>query len=240
MRYGRTTNALMFRSEMSASHARHLRAKVLRINGSELEEELLPLLRENVFHVTTARAYWQIRRDGVIRSNQDGRFRFTYPQSGRSYGRQHGLVSLFDLRDKTDEAVRSTLDKFYFLRPGESLPVFLILSEAAYTRVIEPPPSMAAFEYKYIWIPESEAYYPGDLPLPEIASAIRPQIYHVPDPPEVVAAREAAMREAFDEIMRRRNERLTAERERKRAERIERQRATRRAKNAKAREAGQE
>ena len=96
---------------------------------------------------------------------------------------------------------------------------------------------MAALQYKYIWIPESEAYYPGDLPLSEIASAIRPQIYYIPDPPEVIAAREAGMRQAFDEIMRRRNERIKAEREQKRAERLALQRAKRHAKAQKESEA---
>lgn len=212
---------------MSSPIARHLRAAVLRVNGAALETELLPLLRDRVFHVTKASKYWQIRRDGFVRSNHDGRFPFTYPQSRRSYGRCHGMVSLFDLRGKSDEEVSSTLDKFYFLRPTRALPAFLVLSEAACARLVPPPPSMRELEYKFLWIPESEVFYPGDIPLTEFESALRPQIYFIPDPPEVTAARERALREAMAAIEQARNERLAAERQKRRAERLARRRANR-------------
>ena len=88
----------------------------IEVKKSDLAIVVLPRLLGTVFHVTTARAFDGIRDSGLIRSNQDGRLGFTFPQSKNNYGRQAGYVCLFDLRDVPEDRIREALGKFYFLQ----------------------------------------------------------------------------------------------------------------------------
>ena len=121
----------------------------LLIDGTRLEQDLLPRLVGKVFHVTTADSFRDICDDGYVRSNQDGRLSFTFPQSRISYARSRGYVSLTDLRDRSAEQVEWSLVKFYFLNPRSSNdPVFLILSAEATDRVVKPPRTHKEVSYK--------------------------------------------------------------------------------------------
>ena len=185
-----------------------VRTEILKVDGTQLETQLLPRLLGRVFHVTGPSAYQRILADGHIRSNQHGRFRFTFPQSEKSYARRHGYVAVFDLRDKPRAQVQWVLEfKFPFLKPGRGAPVFFMLGESACSRLIPPPStSMAALNHEYIWIPEVEMFYPTDLPLTEIDTVIRTRLYYVPEPPEVVAAQQDALRMLEEIIARRQSE----------------------------------
>jgi len=69
--------------------------------SSRLESDILPLLKNEVFHVTSIENFQQILKDGKVISNADKKFKYSYPQSENSYGRKRGYICLFDLRNKT-------------------------------------------------------------------------------------------------------------------------------------------
>lgn len=84
---------------------------------TEYRDELLGLLREKVFHLTTAKAYRKIRKEGFIFSNQDEKYPLN-TGSLKSFGRYNGWVCLFDLRCKSDEEIENALMCYYFLGPS--------------------------------------------------------------------------------------------------------------------------
>ena len=102
----------------------------LSCHESQLQDFLLPILRGNVFHLTNRSALKGITKDGLIRSNKNGESSYTYPQSARSYARTRGYVSLFDLRNTSNDQLETGLSNFYFLNPPfvDNNPFFLILS----------------------------------------------------------------------------------------------------------------
>jgi hypothetical protein len=78
---------------------------------------LLDCLENQVFHVTTRAAFDGIQQTGEIKNNKSG----TLPintSSTASYGRLQGYVCLFDLRNKSEEVIRHTLECYYFLGPS--------------------------------------------------------------------------------------------------------------------------
>jgi len=82
----------------------------------EDRKSLLDRLLGQVFHVTTRTAYEEIQRTGEISNNQTGSFPVN-TSSQNSYGRLHGYVCLFDLRDDNPNNIQNTLDCYYFLGP---------------------------------------------------------------------------------------------------------------------------
>lgn len=66
---------------------------------TEYKDQLLGLLRDKVFHVTTAKAFESIRKDGFIYGNQDAKYPLN-ESSLNSFGRYRGWVCLFDLSGK--------------------------------------------------------------------------------------------------------------------------------------------
>jgi hypothetical protein len=142
------------------------------IRGSELEETILPLLRGSVFHVTSSTALHEIITAGFVHSNADGRHAFTKPQSQKSYGRCHGMPCLFDLRHVSSDTLRDALTKLYFIDLFRGRTVFLILRREAEPMLRLPPKSMAAVDYKYLWIPDVEVFYPTDLPVEQLELAL--------------------------------------------------------------------
>src|SRR3989337_4365420 len=92
------------------------------------KDKLLGLLRDKVFHVTTAKAFENIQKDVFIYGNQDAKYPLN-PTSLNSFGRCRGWVCLFDLRGKSDEEIDNVLSRFYnFLRPKW----FVKLNESEY------------------------------------------------------------------------------------------------------------
>lgn len=145
-----------------------LSVEALTVRGSDLKPEVLPRLIGTVFHVTSSGALNGIRASGLISSNQDGSFEFTFPQSRTCYGRQHGYVCLFDLRDVQEDAVNDALMKFYFLKPTAADPVFLFLDQCEYPRLV--PWTEAPMGDMVI--PYVETWYPGDIPVAALTHAL--------------------------------------------------------------------
>lgn len=142
--------------------------------ADELRDKLLSKLKEKVFHVTSYDRYKIIEESGMIKSNADGKLGFTYPQSENSYGRKRGYICLFDLRDKTAEEIENALECFYFLGDhtlGDKQ-VYLILKDETYSELIDTTQAKAEIDFKEMWIPYVECWYPENLLLSNIQEII--------------------------------------------------------------------
>ncbi len=158
----------MGRDDVTDSGNAGLPVEPLTVRRSDLEPVVLPRLIGTVFHVTSAPAHSEIRASGLIVSNQDERFRFTFPQSKNNYGRQRGYVCLFDLRDVQGDALRDALMKFYFLKPTAADPVFLFLDQSEYPNLVP----WAEAPLGAMVIPHVEAWYPRDIPVAALTHAL--------------------------------------------------------------------
>ena len=149
----------------------------------EYKDQLLWLLRDKVFHVTTAKAFENIQKDGFIYGNQDAKYPLN-PTSLNSFGRCRGWVCLFDLRGKSDEEIDNVLSRFYnFLRPkwfvklneseyyNESRLVYLCLSQAYYNELV-PNREASQNDKRSQFIPEVECWYRGNIPIGYIEKSL--------------------------------------------------------------------
>ena len=147
-------------------------------------DQLLGLLRENVFHITTAIAYKNILKDGFIFGNQDENYPIN-TGSLKSFGRYRGWVCLFDLRGKSDKEIEDALTHYYFLGPSwfkeyfenytESRLVYLIMSDAYYHQLRpnwEGRKSLNDGSCFTQYIPDVECWFPGKMPIELIEKAI--------------------------------------------------------------------
>lgn len=172
------------------------------LQDTELRDALLPLLREQIFHVTSHDRFQLIEETGRVSANSDGALGNTFPQSARSFARQKGYVCLFDLRNKSDEAIESALSNFYFLAPhplGDDL-VFLTLRPENYTGIlywenVASTAGPAAFRIPYV-----ECWYPTDLPLSSIHRAL---FLHVDWRPHPSDSMSSLLLAAHEELVRR-------------------------------------
>lgn len=142
--------------------------------GNQLEEKILPLLLDTVFHITSFWGYQGILKDRLIKPNIGDQFPYTFPQSANSYGLKKGYVCLFDLRSQTDEIIQEALMKFYFLNPyhNKNISVYLILSPELYADLIDYTVAKREVGYKEMWIPYVECWYPTDIPLERVEKII--------------------------------------------------------------------
>jgi hypothetical protein len=147
-----------------------LKRESLIVKPAELETTLLSRLVDSAFHVTSRDGLRGILDAGAIKNNKDDRFRLTFPQSKNSFGRRRGYVCLFDLRTVLPDDLKEALGKFYFLNPHqfEDRPVFLLLGEEDYGQLIP----WTAGSVGEMRIPHVEAWYPGDISLDKISTAI--------------------------------------------------------------------
>ena len=135
--------------------------------AEERKEKLLPLLKGNIFHVTSLEALDMIVKEGIIRNNKDGEMNYTYPQSKISYGNMQGFVCLFDFRDIEASDICWTSRKYSIF--GRN--VFLLLRNEYWVDVIKPKDRHLG--PKEMYIPESEVWYPGDNEITKIKTCIR-------------------------------------------------------------------
>lgn len=155
-----------------------LKIERLSLSQARLEESLLPILRGNVFHVTTRSGFNGITKDGFIRNNKSGLFSSSFPQSNRSYARNRGWVSVFDLRAISDDQLQTALSNFYFLAPPntEDNPFFLFLSESHHPQLVSWSQARDEEAWKEMFIPIVEGFYPGDIPISCISRVIAVKI----------------------------------------------------------------
>lgn len=159
----------MERKDVTETRGTSLPVERVSVKRSDLEPVVLPRLIDAVFHVTSAPAFSEIKASGIVFSNQDRRFQFTFPQSENNYGRHRGYVCLFDLRDIPEDTVRDVLSvKFNFLKPASADPVFLFLDESEYGSLVPWTDAPAGA----MVIPYVEAWYPRDVPVAALTHAL--------------------------------------------------------------------
>lgn len=144
------------------------------VEYDKLEEELLPVLKDRVFHVTSFARFECIKNDGVLKSNKNGELGFNF--SEHSYGRKRGYICFFDLRNKTDEEIANALDCWYFLAPrtlGEKL-TFLFPSQDIINSLIpyEKCYSETGCTYSELCIPYVESWHDGNINYESIVEVV--------------------------------------------------------------------
>ncbi len=147
-------------------------------SAGELENTILPWLRNRVFHVTSAKGYTGIRTRRQIKNNKDGQFEFTSGQSKVSHGRLSGCVCLFDLRETSDKNIEDSLIKYNFLNPSfcKDNPFFLLISEKMYPKLISWKEARKEKIYNRILVPYIECWYPGGISIENVTEVIEVKV----------------------------------------------------------------
>jgi hypothetical protein len=173
-----------------------LNEQFLSVHQRDLSTILLPILVGRVFHVTTPEAFANLLAEGMIKTNENGDFAFTFGQSANSYFRRRGCVSVFDLRSVTSAQSEDSLRKYYFLTTWftTNKPVFLCLNSTGFERLIPWIRWKEEEAYHEMVIPYVEAGYPGDIPIDLIDAAVRVEVDNPPSPLDLAlkTAREKA------------------------------------------------
>jgi hypothetical protein len=152
------------------------------------KDDLLKQLIGQVFHLTTKQAFEQIKSEGFVFHNQSQRFNIN-TGSENSSGRKRGWVCLFDLRNKSGEDIGETLIRYNFLGPewfrvsnkefSELNLTYLILDSSFYEKIVpnEEVKEWIKKKQSEFYIPRTECWYPGDMPLACIHEAIVVKIF---------------------------------------------------------------
>ena len=158
-----------------------MRETIIQTSDDTDRKRLLKRLLGTVFHLTTADAFPGIVRDGRVGHNRNGQYPLNCG-SQRSFGRLHGYVCLFDLRNASPAKISLARELCDFLYPdwltGDRAenPVYLVLRPEACHRLV---PNASAYyacraggrALKYL--PGAECWYPGNLPLEDIGEVLR-------------------------------------------------------------------
>jgi hypothetical protein len=149
---------------------------------SELEDTVLPLLIDTVFHVTNEKGFKGIMSDGFIRNNKDDIFEYSFSQSKNSYGRKKGYICLFDFRNKSEDIIQNALLKYYFLHPfhDENRTYFFQISAVTYPNLIDVTEAKREIGYSRVWIPKVECWFPHDFSIEYIEKVIDVRIINMP------------------------------------------------------------
>lgn len=156
----------------------------LSIWSENLRTELLPRLKERVFHVTTVDGFLSISEDGAIRHNRDNRYPLNHSVSKASYFRTRGCVCLCDLRSVSDEDLENALFKYNFLNPLSTgdMPVFMILSHEVYADLLPWTEWKKAKPTESMVVPFIEAGYPGKITLTAVERTLIVEVKRKPNP----------------------------------------------------------
>lgn len=151
---------------------------------TECSDQLLRLLREKVFHVTTTKAYRKMLKDGFVIGNQDEKYPIN-AGSLKSFGRHRGWICLFDLRGKSDKQIDDALMAYYFLAPSwfkeyfrgytESRLVYLIVSAICHDQLVPNQEGRKSWNdgSGYVqYIPDVECWFPEQMSIGLIEKVI--------------------------------------------------------------------
>lgn len=138
-------------------------ARSLRDSGLN---QLLPVLREGLCHLTDAAGYAGIRSSGYIEPN-DGRFPNSFERSAHSYGRSRGFISLFDFETPTLDTCVSEEPKWttFFVQRKPSLVLIRLDGQKLAAKLV--PNERAREEVglgRPVWMPHIEVWYPDPIP----------------------------------------------------------------------------
>jgi hypothetical protein len=159
----------------------HLKKTVIPAKTDPDRDILFTRLAGKVFHLTTEKAFPAIVHDGKIGHNREAKYPLN-SGSKKSFGRVHGYVCLYDLREASPRRLSLTRELCDFLHPdwlaeeGGKHPVYLVLRPEALDRLV---PNPSAFHFcratgKHLkYLPKTECWHPGDLPLRDVAEVLR-------------------------------------------------------------------
>ena len=139
---------------------------------TDLNTLLLPLLRNQVFHVTEATSYKRILESGYIDHNKDDKYQKTW--SRESYGSKRELVCLFDLRNISDFQIENNIYRCDFLndRRFGNITAYLILPESCFQNIIQNKVAVNETKCEEFFVPKLEAWHPGKIPLNCVAKVL--------------------------------------------------------------------
>ncbi len=142
-------------------------------------------LSNQVFHVTSIKAYENILKDNKIFHNKDEKFPINTSSKG-SYGRLKGFVCLFDLRGKDESVIENTLNCYNFLVPDcseercsdyiENNSAYFILKPESYKKLIPNSTGWQEDQCK-LFVPKTECWFPGDMPLEHVSKILLVRIH---------------------------------------------------------------
>ena len=134
----------------------------------DLEKDLLPRLKGEVFHVTSIESYNGILKSRYIDPNTDGIYQRNWECD--CYGRKRGFVCLFDLRSLPIEKInlyRVRCDFIYDSKFGETS-AYLMLAGPCYKSIIPNNVAVDETNHREYFVPHIEAWFPGRLQLNNI------------------------------------------------------------------------
>ncbi|HET8761398.1 MAG TPA: hypothetical protein VFN94_10030 [Nitrospiria bacterium] len=146
----------------------------LSMGESEMEREVLPLLVNQVFHVTSYERYLKIAESGHISHNADDRHGHIYGQSLNSIGRKLKAVCLFDLRNKDLTSIEFELGCYHLPTVpqfGRTV-TFLFLKTSEYARLVQWDSLDSNDKMSGQHIPKIESWYPGDLVVSKLSKVL--------------------------------------------------------------------
>lgn len=158
------------------------------IHRDSLKQALLPQLLGRVFHVSTHGRLDSILQDGAILADPPAG-----PSYDKAYFRNHGCVSLFDLRSATNDEIDLALDRYNFLNyhGDRQHPAFFLLKPDGLDSIIDSSEDLAKQAIGWQIVPDLEVGYPGDLSLALVDEILKVTVEHPPDPPFLAALKAA-------------------------------------------------
>lgn len=155
----------------------------LKFRDQDYEDKLMSHLRDQVFHITTEKAFKNIIKDSYICHNKSGQFPLN-TSSDKSLGRNNGWVCLFDFRIKSEAEIQNTRLCYDFLGPSwfweyfkehrKLSIVYLILNPGCYDKIIF---NKAAKKNCEQYIPRTECWFPGDIPVEYVDKVVMLKVY---------------------------------------------------------------
>ena len=157
------------------------------IEYSNLEKDILPILKNKIFHVSNGDGtYHQICRDGFIGHNKKERYKNTFPQSKRNWGALNEAVCLVDLFHDYSNYYKNDIDLvshgYYFPNPNQNKKVaFYILKEEYYSHLVFQNDIRENGIIYGTYVPLIECWHKGDLSLDKIDEILLINVVNFPE-----------------------------------------------------------
>ena len=141
---------------------------------SNLRTAILPLLLENVFHVTSYSSYEGILKSGYIFPNGEKRFNLGFSNHENNYGNFKNFICLFDFRNKTKSEIEDGILKCNFLE-GSYLSdhlVFMTMKKELHNSLIYGDEAFEEVRFEKRFVPYVECWSPKPISINDIESVI--------------------------------------------------------------------
>ena len=144
----------------------------MNLKREDLDSQLYPKLRNQVFHYTTKSKLEKIMESGFLLTSGSKNLSATSIHSNSSTGQHLGAVCLFDLRDKTDQQIAPGKSYYNFLSPHVKISsvAYLVLSSDFYTDLKTLNEIDEWSRTNTMYLPEIESWHLGHLRLEKIST----------------------------------------------------------------------